>query len=78
MNDLNQLKNFLNLEKILVIKKIELLCLPKDNNEEFKNKMSYVKKIHPNIEFKIIEDTEIETELIIDIFNYKNYLPMVI
>lgn len=78
MNNVEEFKRFLDLEKIIIRRKIELIIEPKDNNDTFKSKLEYVKRTHPNIEFKIIQDVEIDKELSIDIFNYKKYLPMVI
>jgi len=66
-NQINQIAQFLNLEKINVIQKIELLCFPKVNNDEFKIKVENVKKELkkiPNVDLHIVEEGDIDVKLI--------------
>ena len=63
-NQLNQIAKKLNLEKISVIQKVEILCFPKKNDKEFKEKFKKVekdvKKISKQIDLKIVEEGEID------------------
>ena len=60
---LEQIKNFLNLEKISMVQKITIHILPKKEDDGFVIKLEQVKKdlkkISPNIYFEIMEEGEI-------------------
>jgi len=65
--NLDQIKNFLNLERISVTQKITINCFLKDPKltkdltftEKVLNVENQLKKLSPNIELKIIEEGEI-------------------
>jgi|LSQX01.2.fsa_nt_gb hypothetical protein len=60
-NKLNQIIQFLNLEKINVVQKIELYCFPREYSKEFEQKVKTIQKdIGNNITLKIIYEGEIE------------------
>ncbi len=59
-NQLNQIVQFLNLEKIVVRQKIELYGFPKERTEEFEKKLEIVKKqLGNNVDLKIVNEGEI-------------------
>ena len=71
INDkVNKLLKKLDLEKITVLEKITILCYPKKNDKNFKEKFENVekemKKISKNIELKVIEEGEIDYVKTID------------
>lgn len=63
---LEQIHNFLDLEKIIVQEKTILYLTPKKINKDFNEKLveveKYVKQISSKIEIKIIEEGEIDND----------------
>lgn len=62
---IQQIVDVLKLEKITVLQKITLVCVPTIQDEDFRNKFNDVekklKKISPIIELSICSDAEIDT-----------------
>ena len=59
-NQLNQIVNFLNLEKIVVRQKIELYCFPKEQSEDFHKKVEMIKKdLGNSVDLKIVNEGEL-------------------
>ena len=59
-NRLNQIVNFLNLEKIVVREKLEVYCFPKEQTEDFYKKVEMVKKdLGNSIDLKIVNEGEL-------------------
>lgn len=67
---LDQIKQFLDLEKISVTQKIIVNILPKKQDSDFSDKLISVKKElkKKNIELRIIEEGEIDDVKSIDLF----------
>lgn len=61
-DNLNKIKEFLDLEKIIVIEKVDILCFSKSNihtpefNEKFNKIEKEIKSISKNIDIKIIQE----------------------
>jgi hypothetical protein len=59
-NQLNQIVQFLNLEKILIRQRVELYCFPKEQTEDFQKKLEMVKKeLGNSVDLKIVNEGEI-------------------
>ncbi len=62
---IQQIVQTLNLEKITVLQKINLVCFPTIQDDDFRNKFNEVekqlKKISQNIELSVCSDAEIDT-----------------
>lgn len=62
---IQQVVNVLKLEKITVLQKIVLVCVPTVQDEDFLNKFKDIekqlKKISPMIELSVCSDAEIDT-----------------
>lgn len=64
--ELEQIKTFLDLEKIMAFETLTILCLPKYKNPEFEEKCNHIKSLlkqrlqETKIIFEIIEKGEIE------------------
>jgi hypothetical protein len=70
-NNLDQIKEFLNLEKISVIQKIIILCIPKIEDAEFYIKLEKVKdelkKFGPNVTIQIVSEGDIKDDSLIEV-----------
>jgi hypothetical protein len=59
---LNYIGTFLDLEKLIVRQKVELLCFLKNNSDEIKKKIDIIKtELGPSIDLKIVEEGEIDS-----------------
>jgi hypothetical protein len=64
--NLDRIVNFLGLEKIIVLQKIEIICFPNMNletpdfNEKIEKVKKELKKLGSDIELKIVEEGEID------------------
>jgi len=64
--DLQKIINFLDLDKITTIEKLDILCYPKKIDKQFHEKFELVKqeikKISQFIDIKIVREGEIEND----------------
>lgn len=58
-NVIHKIGQFLNLEKIVVRQKVELLLFRNENDEEFDEKLDFLKEKFKNVIFTIVEKGEL-------------------
>ena len=58
-NIIHKIGQFLNLEKIVARQKIELLLFRNENDEEFDEKLEFLKEKFKNVIFTIVEKGEL-------------------
>jgi len=58
-NTIHKIGQFLNLEKIVVRQKVELLLFRNENDEEFDEKLEFLKEKFKNVIFTIVEKGEL-------------------
>lgn len=57
-NTLNQISLYLDLEKMSVSQKIEILCFPKNNDDDFNKRLEEIKNDFKGIDFKVVHEIE--------------------